>query len=222
MPTTRMTGDDMLAMWRRGMGSPTTTTWPDSDAMMVINLAANQIAVEHVPDQLEATETITTVANQADYDLAATDIMAINHLGSSFMPRLKPKNRDYAIRLGSQTTSDPWGWFISGGDNDGTWTVTLVATPSITGKSITVYYTRMVPEILTGDEVNTSVLPQIYDLAIVQRAISIGKSLSMQLQGAAQQAPWAEDASRRAYASKHRSEHLWKVGGFEWVNGGRR
>lgn len=224
MPSTRWDGDDMLAWVRRGMGAPGTTEWPDADLMTLVNRAQVELALMW-GDQighLEGSEVITTVADVEVYELAAEDILKIRYLSSESFPRLKLKDHEYRLRLGAISSSDPWAWYLAGGQNDGAWNIGLVAPPATSGQSVTVWYTRVPATIETGATVTTSSLPQAYDLPIVQLAVRLGKSLAGQLNEANKQNQHAQESERRAALSLPSSEHVWGIAGFEETHGSRK
>jgi len=220
MATFRLDGADFHAMVREGLGNPSTTEVPAARIMQYVNLAQLGIVGERPWSfpHLFSSETITTVADQAEYELATADIVTVRLVSASWMPKLDLRDEDYKVRIGSPSSSQPWAWYPAGGDNDATWVVALIGTPSVAGKELTVYETICPPEIVYDPAVasttTTSALPQTWDLPIVSRAVALGLELAGRGKDADAQARRAGAAAVSARRADPRpSTKRWPLGG---------
>jgi len=175
--TARWDADEMLVWWRVGMGSPPATgVWTAAVGLQALNEAQKQLAAavgERLP-WLVATETVTTVAGTAEYELTAGDVLkAVGVTNEDGVP-LEQKDQGYSRRADFGASTDPWAWYPSAGSNDGAYNVTLLGTPSVAGKVLTVHYVMLpTPLVATSDteDATFSQLPEIFDGALVQYAV---------------------------------------------------
>jgi hypothetical protein len=187
--------------------------------MQCINLASLEI-VKARPAKfahLFATEEITTEADEPEYELTTTDVVAVRFCSATWQGRLKRKDDDYAARI-SSSGPNPWAWYPAGGSNDGVWVIGLIGMPSRTGKTVTAHLTIVPATIVYNPDVpettTTSVLPQTYDLPIVAKAIKIGLMLGGRRSDAGKQAPLDGETEARARRSDPGAiEHKWPIGG---------
>jgi hypothetical protein len=220
MATFRLDGSDMHALVRKGLGNPSTAEVSPAFIMQVINLSSLEI-VKARPKAfpcLNATETLTTVATEAEIELVTTDVVMIRFIASSWIPRLDREDADYAARSGATLSPQPYQWYPAGGDNDGVWVIGLIGTPTQSGKTLVAHLTvcprTIVYEPDTPELTNTSVLPQSYDLPIVQKAIKIGLALSGRRTDAGKQQKLDGETEARARRSDPGGiEHTWPIGG---------
>lgn len=221
MATYRLDGNDFEALVRRGLGNPSTDEISAAQIMQYVNLAQLELVAtrpEDFPHLLE-TEDITTVADQAEYDLTDTDIVKVLFLSSSTMPRLKRKDLDYAKRIGDTASVNPWAWYPAGDDDESSdteWVIGLIGTPSSSGETVTVHYVKAPREIVItpASAVNTSGLPQSYDLVIVKNAIGLGLELNGRFDDAQKYGKQLGASEARARRSDPGGiEHSWRIGG---------
>ena len=110
----------------------------------------------------------------------------------------------------------PLRWYHAGNTTNA-WKVGFIGTPNQAG-TVTMYYTRIPDEITIETDAATateSILPQAWDLAIVERALEIGKSLSNQCKLAMAQLPFARQAAITAAGSRPGTkDHVHRLAGF--------
>ena len=178
-------GDDFLRAIRKGLHNPTSGEVSDSDILgHYLFKAMTSFASMIVFPQFEAYEDVTTVIDQEEYELSAVDvsrILGVQGISDGLMPRLKHERRDNTTRYGSSVGS-PFKWYESSAEAAANVTaVSLWPTTTIAGEVFRVWYQR-VPAIVTAyaawEPPSVSEFGEVWDLALLYKALSIGLPLS--------------------------------------------
>jgi len=183
----RMTATDFVSFTRKRMGNPSSDDWSDAEILRFCNMAVERLAQQYQPAELLTSETVTTAAGTADYELTNSDVLTITHcLNTTSGQRMKRGNHDDWIRrMQGDTTAqgDPYRWYVYGVGSNDRKNVRFEEVPDGV-YSITVYYIKIPGEMVLTPNATSPDIPQQFDEAILDVAAEIGRKMDTQLREA--------------------------------------
>lgn len=177
----RQTATDLLRRLRKRLGNPTADEVSNTDLLRFLNLAQIRVAselsrFESLP-YLEASTSVTASSGTEEYELSVSDVIRIVSARNvtDGIPMEWITRDDYNRFQPSSTlsTGSPVYFFVSGIGSNSRPQVTLYPCPDGT-KTITFDYYKKPTELVTSPTATSSILPEVYDEAIVAIAVEIG------------------------------------------------
>jgi len=168
-----MTASDFVSEIRIAVGE-TDEVFTDVQLLRYVNRAYLQLCTKYwMLPELDTSETITTSASTAEYELSSTDVLRVIEVKDTTNgQRLRPATRyqyDNWTQTSTVTTGAPVYWIPTGVGSNNRLQLTLWPTPAGT-YSVVVRYAKKPAELVTTPSATSAIIGEGWDEVLVNYA----------------------------------------------------